>query len=437
MTMDELPSGWHQTSVGSVAELLNGKAFKPSDWSKEGLPIVRIQNLNNSKSSYNRYAGEVATRFLIDSGDLLFAWSGTPGTSFGAHVWNGGPAVLNQHIFNMRFDENLLDKAFFRLAINQKLDELIGKARGGVGLRHVTKGKFEETQIPVPPLTEQRRIVAKIDSLSAKSRRARDNLSHVPRLVEKFKQAILATAFRGNFVRLDAICEIQSGLALGKQRSQSATLSSVPYLRVANVQRGSLDLSSIKQTAATSAEVERLMLRPGDILMNEGGDRDKLGRGWVWEGQIQGCIHQNHVFRLRLREQSFPPRYVSYYTNEIGRRYFLDEGTQTTNLASVSKSKLAAMPIPVPTVKEALEIVQRIETAFAWIDRLAAEASSARKLIDNLDQAVLAKAFRGELVPQDPADEPASVLMDRISAENAGTAAATGRRGRPRKLATA
>lgn len=177
--MSRPPFGWTRKPIGSLCDLLNGRAFKPSDWSTEGRPIVRIQNLNDPDAKFNYYAGcDVRDRFLIDSGALLFAWSGTPGTSFGAHIWNGGPAILNQHIFNVVFDESRIDKRFFRLAINQKLDELIDKAHGGVGLRHVTKGKFEETEIDLPPLDEQRRIVAKLESLLGRSKNARGELDH-------------------------------------------------------------------------------------------------------------------------------------------------------------------------------------------------------------------------------------------------------------------
>ena len=144
-----------------------------------------------------------------------------------------------------------------------------------------------------------------------------------------------------------------------------------PYLRVANVQRGWLNLEEIKTIRVTQDEARTLTLRSGDILMNEGGDRDKLGRGWVWEGQITDCIHQTHVFRPRVRNASVPPKYVSYYANAFGRQYFIDEGKQTTNLASISMRKVAALPVPVASPEEMEEVLRRIEAAFAWLDRVA------------------------------------------------------------------
>lgn len=145
--MNRLPQGWATAPIGEICSLKNGRAFKPTEWSREGLPIVRIQNLNNPSAPFNYYSGTYEDRYHLKGGELLFAWSGTPGTSFGAHVWKGGEAVLNQHIFRVDFDSMQIDKRFFKFAINQKLDELIGIAHGGVGLRHVTKGNFENTEI--------------------------------------------------------------------------------------------------------------------------------------------------------------------------------------------------------------------------------------------------------------------------------------------------
>lgn len=151
--------------------------------------------------------------------------------------------------------------------------------------------------------------------------------------------------------------------------------------------------------------------------MNEGGDRDKLGRGWVWREEISTCIHQNHVFRIRLNDERFPPEFISHYANENGQKYFIDQGKQTTNLASISKSKVSALPVPVPPTDEAVEIVRRIEATFTWLDRIAIDHAAAARLIPKLNAAILEKAFRGELLPQDSNDEPASALLARFRAE--------------------
>lgn len=160
-----VPGHWVMVAAGDLIHLINGRAFKAADWKKSGLPIIRIQNLNNPTAPFNYFQGEVAEGHRVRTGDMLLSWSGTPGTSFGAFIWNGGDAVLNQHIFKVAIYSSKISKEYLRMAINASLDALIGSARGGVGLKHVTKGQIESLQIPLPPLEEQKRIVAKVDEL--------------------------------------------------------------------------------------------------------------------------------------------------------------------------------------------------------------------------------------------------------------------------------
>ena len=162
----------------------------------------------------------------------------------------------------------------------------------------------------------------------------------------------------------------------------------------------------------------KLALRPGDVLFNEGGDRDKLGRGWVWSGEVDGCIHQNHVFRVRL-SGSFEPRFVSWWGNSFGRDWFWEHGRQTTNLASISLSTLKVFPVPAPSLDEQRQAVEEIDRNLAAAAHMRKEIDRARLRSSTLRRSILATAFRGELVPQDPDDEPASVLLERIAAERA------------------
>ena len=161
------PRNWGWVAVGDSMDMVNGKAFKPEDWSTEGTPIIRIQNLNNKNASFNRCNTEVDPKIHVHDGDLLISWSGTPGTSFGAFIWTRGFAYLNQHIFRCTLVDGIFTKEFLRLAINARLDEMISHAKGAAGLRHITKGKLESIRLPLPPISEQKRIVAKVNELMA------------------------------------------------------------------------------------------------------------------------------------------------------------------------------------------------------------------------------------------------------------------------------
>ena len=158
---------WPQVEIGDICNLVNGRAFKPSDWSEDdsgGIPIIRIQNLNSEKSNFNYYTGEVQARYIVDQGELLFSWSGSRGTSFGAHIWNGGKAILNQHIFKVEFEGNIANKTYLYSALNRAVAEVEQNLHGGVGLVHITKGNLERIGIPLPPMASQEAIVAEIEA---------------------------------------------------------------------------------------------------------------------------------------------------------------------------------------------------------------------------------------------------------------------------------
>ena len=155
---EHIPAGWKRMTIGQACTLVNGRAFKPSDWVKAGTPIVRIQNLNDPTAEFNYCEGDVEEKFWIDTGTLLFAWSGTPGTSFGAFIWTGGKAVLNQHIFQV-YPCPDISKQFLKCSFDGHMDEIIKKAHGGVGLRHITKQELEKITLLVPPMDVQNAFV--------------------------------------------------------------------------------------------------------------------------------------------------------------------------------------------------------------------------------------------------------------------------------------
>jgi type I restriction enzyme, S subunit len=228
---------------------------------------------------------------------------------------------------------------------------------------------------------------------------------------------------------LGEIGEIVGGATVDKKR-KPANPATVPYLRVANVQRGHVDLSEVKFITVDRSAAEKLRLLPGDLLLNEGGDRDKIGRGWVWDGSIPEMIHQNHVFRVRLRDAALNPFFVSHYANQMGRRFFIEEGKQTTNLASISLSKISMLPVPIPPPAEAVEILRLVSDALtAAADTLAifdAEAADAMRL----KQSILKAAFEGRLVTQDAAEEPAGVLLGNLAHDSLKMAAGRERAGK-------
>ncbi|MHB1423321.1 MAG: restriction endonuclease subunit S [Gemmataceae bacterium] len=233
---------------------------------------------------------------------------------------------------------------------------------------------------------------------------------------------------------VEQIAEVQGGITKDQKRQRTVTMREVPYLRVANVQRGYLDLKESKTILAEAEEIEHLRLEKGDILFTEGGDRDKLGRGWVWNGEIEECIHQNHIFRARLYAPWIHAKFVSYHGNHFGRHWFTRTGKQTTNLASINKTVLCCFPVPLPPAEEQDHIVAEVERRLSVVDEIEAQIEASLKRASRLRQSILKRAFVGRLVSQDPHDEPAEQLLERIRQQRqvvAGNGEPAGKRRSP------
>ncbi|ELA9864034.1 restriction endonuclease subunit S [Vibrio parahaemolyticus] len=228
---------------------------------------------------------------------------------------------------------------------------------------------------------------------------------------------------------LDMLGDIVSGVTKGTKRKAGIEVREVPYLRVANVQRGFLDLDEVKTIPATESDIKKYTLVPGDILFNEGGDRDKLGRGWVWYGEVKNCIHQNHVFRMRAFVTDLVPEFISHHGNTFGKLWFQSAGKQTTNLASINKGILRKFPVPLAPVMEQNKIIELLEEELTLLAKQEEYTLAALTTSEAQRKNILKSAFSGQLVPQDPNDEPASVLLEKIKQEREALA----KKPKPRK----
>ena len=219
--------------------------------------------------------------------------------------------------------------------------------------------------------------------------------------------------------KLGNIADLVGGVTKGKNLEGKEKIS-LPYLRVANVQDGYLDLTEIKLIEVEAQDKDKYRLEFGDVLYTEGGDKDKLGRGAVWCGQIESCIHQNHIFRARVFGGVISPEILSLYSQtKSAKKYFFRHAKQTTNLASINLTVLANLPVAILWQREQKQIMQEIGARLSEVDQLDQTITTSLQQAEALRQSILKKAFSDQLVAQDVNDEPASVLLDRIKAEKA------------------
>ena len=176
--------------VKEVCNLINGLAFKPNEWEDEGLPIIRIQNLNDENKPFNYTQKKFDKKYLVTKGNVLFSWSGTPGTSFGCFKWNRENGWLNQHIFKVELNNNIINADYFILQMNMKINLLIAQAHGGVGLKHVTKGMVEDLDLIIPTIKEQNRFSNILNQISTRQKYYNQSYSKKKKLFTIIQQQV-------------------------------------------------------------------------------------------------------------------------------------------------------------------------------------------------------------------------------------------------------
>lgn len=280
---------------------------------------------------------------------------------------------------------------------------------GTTNRRRVQPKQLANITIPLPSLPEQHAIVRALHAAQQAIQTRRDELE----LERERKAALMEYLFThdsgpvppkktkfGNvppswkLVPLEQCAFVQTGIAKGRKLADKHVLD-LPYLRVANVQDGYLDLSEIKYIELRESEVERYELHSGDVVVTEGGDFDKLGRGVLWKGQIPNCVHQNHIFAVRVNQKMLIPEYFAYpIQSNYGKAYFLSVAHRTTNLASINSTKLKAFPTLIPSLSEQKDIVTIIDACDAKITSLEQELI----LLEELFRSLLEELMTGKLL---------------------------------------
>lgn len=432
--MSELPNGWASVEMRELASIKLGKMLDKTK--NKGEPQPYLRNINVRWGEFDlsdlysmRFTDDELPTFEIRDGDLIVCEGGEPGR---CAVWNNGPTELKYQkaLLRARFENGVnpcLVALYMRLlADNGQLQDHFT----GTTIKHLPHAAFEKIKVPLPPQQEQRRIVAKLDSLRTRSSRAREELDHIPKLIERYKQAILAKAFSGELTRdwrdehelpdwEDTTIGEIGEVMLGRQRSPANHDGPQmrPYVRAANITWNGWDLSDLKLMNFDDRDFSRFQLKSGDVLINEGsGSAKEVGKPAIWRGAIENCCFQNTL--IKVRPVRCTSEFLHRYIYWCARSEQFVSSTQGVNIYHIGKEGLARFPILLPHPDEQSEIVRRVDVALEWLEKIATEHARAEHLLPKLDQAILAKAFRGELVPQDPNDEPASVLLERIRAEN-------------------
>ncbi len=407
-----LPSGWRCVRLSEVC-LINPR--RPAALSRDAnapttfVPMSAVDERLGTiaKPELRRFAELQRGYTHFQRGDILFAKI-TPCMQNGKHAIareltdDIGFASTEFHVIRPE-SEVLPEWIHYFIRQPSTLAAAERSFTGTAGQQRVPPEFLGSIEIPLPSVQEQKRIVALLNEQMAVVQRARLAAEEQLKLAELLPASLSKTIFDGPEARawaarpLGEISEIVSGLALGRRLPNGVTRK-IPYITVANVKDGYLDLSEVRLMEATQSEIDKCILKVGDIILTEGGDPDKLGRGTVWEGQLPECIHQNHIFRVRFASDGPLPVFVAAQIgSSYGKRYFFSHAKRTTGIATINRRVLSCFPVLLPPSGYQRQIASSLWSAtkeYAAIGGLLQQQLAAIKV---LPQALLRAAFNGEL----------------------------------------
>ncbi len=437
--MSELPKGWVEAELGELGAWHGGgtpSKSNPDYWTEGNIPWVSPKDMKTSRISdaedhiTQEAVNGSATNLVPEGAVLLVTRSGILKHSLPVAV-TGREVAINQDIKALVPDTPLESEFIARQIRNKTSFVLRHCTKAGTTVDSIDFQRLKAVRVCLPPLAEQKRIVAKLDALGARSARARKELERIDTLVARYKQAVLSKAFSGELLGLpsqqtelpnERCWDIPGGwkwvlfsdvVQIASNLVKPEKIWGLPHIAPDNIKRGEAKLLPFNTIGQDGVISPKHHFFPGQILYSK--IRPYLRKAVLvdFEG---GCSAD--MYPLTASEKIVPRYLLSWLVSE-DFTWFATQHQGRTVLPKINQKALNQTPLPLPPLPEQREIVRRIESAFGKIDRLAGEAKRALALVGRLDEAVLAKAFRGELVPQDPNDEPASVLLERIRAERA------------------
>lgn len=389
-------------------------------------------------------------------------------------------STLGAFISLLRFSSLLHSKfCYYQMASPEVQAGIRHSASTTTNISNISSSKLSGITLTFPPLPEQHRIVAEIEKQFIRLDASVAALKRVQANLKRYRAGVLKAACEGKLVPTEAelayaegrnyepadrllerilterrarwetqenrrgkykepvapdtsdlpelpegwvwasvaqVAEVQGGVQ--KQPKRAPAANAYPFLRVANVLRGALDLEEVHQIEVFPGELEKLRLLSGDLLIVEGnGSPSQIGRMAIWKGEVENCVHQNHIIRARVPDRIVPQYVEAYWNSPVGSSRVLGVASSTSGLYTLSVSKVNTLPVPLPPLAEQHRIVAEVERRMSVIQQADATVEASLTRAERLRQSILKQAFSGKLVPQDPNDEPASELLKRIRAE--------------------
>ena len=491
MTQQQLPSGWAMTTLGDVCHKpqygWTTKAVdKPSD-----MRLLRTTDISKGPIDWPSvpYCAENPPdkeKYKLQSGDIVISRAGSVGLS--ALIENCPDSVFASYLIRFRVVKHL-DRRYVLWSLKSPgYWKQISQESVGIALQNVNAKKLATLELPLPPLPEQRRIVAQIEKQFTRLDASAAALKRVQANLKRYRASVLKSACEGKLVPTEAelarsegrdyepadrllerilserrarwesqkkrrgkykepsapdtsnlpempdgwvwatVAQLSFRVQYGTSAKATADSSDTPILRMGNIQDGNLDLADLKYLPKEHPETQKTLLTPGDLLFNRTNSAELVGKSAVYKSSYPTACFASYLIRVVFVDRVSPDYVCTYINSQHGRTYINQVRSQQVGQANVNGTKLAAMPIPLPPLAEQRRIVSEVDRRLSVIQQAEAAVETGLKRVERLRQSILKQAFSGKLVPQDPNDEPASVLLERIRAERAEAEAAKAQR---------
>lgn len=386
---------WKQRPLGELLDVQNGYAFS-SDFfnASEGIPLIRIRDLRNGKTTETRFAGSFPKEFIVRNGDLLIGMDG----EFRCYAWKGEEALLNQRVCRLVNFSDEIDPTFIQYGLDIHLRQ-IEENTSYVTVKHLSSRSIKSICFAYPPLPEQQRIVARI-------KECMDRIDEIEqlRLAAISESRALTTAVFGDFLHdlaSEGVATVSMGSVLSDVRygtSQKATSDpiGVPVLRMGNIQGGRIKTDDLKYISLPPADLAKYKLLDGDILINRTNSLELVGKAGLFTGLQGDWVYASYLVRLRVNPSLVLPEYVNAVINSrVGRDYVLRTARRAIGMVNINAQEIRRLQLPLPSLEVQASVVERIRQSEVLIDQISEEIGPA--IGSPMRAAVLRRAFAGEL----------------------------------------
>ena len=409
----EIPEGWEVSKLKYLGRYVNGYPFKPDDWGNKGKPIIRIQDLTGSNDSPNYYDGDIDAKYHIKNGDILVSWAAT----LDAFIWNKGDGLLNQHIFKAIPQEEKITSYFFFWMIKEAMQNMNNDNKHGIFMQHVTLDVFNNFSVPLPPLSEQKRIATYLfQKISEADIMLDDTLSSITGY-KKLKQAVITQAVtkgvRGEREmkdsKVDYIGQIPDEWVLCKLRNIGDAQNGIskaseffgkgtPFVSYSDVYKNySLPFSVSGLVESTPEEQERYSVKEGDIFFTRTSETiEEVGFSCVCEKDIPNATFAGFLIRVRPFSDKLHTPYAKYYFRSSHLRFYLVKEMNLVTRASLGQSLLKSMPVLLPPLEEQKEIADYLDAKCAEIDKLIAKKEQLVKELEGYKKSLIYEVVTGK-----------------------------------------